>query len=100
LEAWLPVYFKERDAADDTAKQYRWTIREFRKFLGREPQLGDLTQKQILQFALDRMETGTSESTADRQRASLVALRRFMDEMRGRAMGTPTREQGMDDDMS
>lgn len=87
LKAWIPVYLAEcvEDAAPETKRQHRHTLARFMEFIGCEPRLEDLTTKRLLQFTLARLDAGVAETTADRERAQLAAIRRFVDGMRGEA---------------
>lgn len=55
-------------------------VRHFAKFLERDATLADVTIKNMMQFALWRIEEeGVSETTADREASAMRAIRRFVD---------------------
>lgn len=69
-------YFKAKLAirADDTRRQYRLSIADFRDFLGHEPKIEDLTYDNIVGLMKLQSDRGLSMSSVNEKRGRLVAL--------------------------
>jgi len=67
------TYAPLRQLAPKASYQYRLTLKRFEEFLGRPPEVADLTDVQVQRFAAAR-KVSTSASTAKKDRTHLQAL--------------------------
>lgn len=67
------TYAPLRQLAPKAVYQYDLTLRRFGEFLGRDPEVADLTDVQVQRFAAAR-KVSTSASTAKKDRTHLLAL--------------------------
>jgi|GEM_PF-573325 len=74
-EQYIPLRLRARSAR--TVTLYRTTIRTFAKFLGREPELSDLTDLKVSRHLMQLRERGLSAHSVEKERCQLLAIWRF-----------------------
>ncbi len=63
--------------SEKTARLYRCSVKQYKRFLGREPTLDDLTNETMAAFLQWRLDEGTKKSTTEKDRVQISAIWRF-----------------------
>lgn len=78
LDFFNTVYapLRLRGRSENTKRLYHCTLKSFKKFLGRDPMIGDLDDLVVSQFLAHRAET-RSPYTSEKERTQILSLWRF-----------------------
>jgi integrase len=74
-EQYIPLRLRTRSAR--TVTLYRSSIRTFAKFLGRDPELSDLTDLTVSRHLMKLRERGLAAHSIEKERCQLLAIWRF-----------------------